>query len=103
MKSTLPRVIVVNEISVHVATGETCYPGEGGFGALWAEVRTNDPAVKDQLEQATSGGQTVAVRCATLDVIGYVTRQELVCSEHLFVLRVSDLVYNAPGNTANGA
>ncbi len=96
----MPEITVVDAISVHVATGETCSPREGGFSAIWAEIRTSDSTVRARLDRARTDSQMVTLRCAMVDVTGKVTRNELIGAECLFVVGVDDLIYRNPGNAA---
>jgi hypothetical protein len=62
--------IIVSDLIVESVTGTTCYPGEGGFSALTAYVKSDDPAIIDQLQRAANEGTSVIVRCAKLEIEG---------------------------------
>ena len=102
MSETLtPPVVVVSDLIVHVATGETCYPGENGFSFHWAEVTTADPVLQQMLSAFADRNTQVLLRCAKLDVIGRITKQERIGSAELFVFRVEDLIYRRSDPVAN--
>jgi hypothetical protein len=67
--SAAPELVVVPELCLKVATGETCYPGENGFASHWAEVSTIDSNLIRNLSTLARQERRVLVRCAMLDVI----------------------------------
>jgi hypothetical protein len=69
--------IIVSDLIVESVTGATCYPDEGGFSALTAYVRPDDPAIIDQLRRAANEGASVIVRCAKLEVEGRVGKLQV--------------------------
>jgi hypothetical protein len=95
--SVAPEVIIVPELSLQVATGETCYPDESGFAAHWAEVSTADPNLVRSLSEVARQKRRVLLRCAMLDVIGRVTKQEQANGVSRFIVSVDDLTYRRPG------
>ena len=86
--------VLVPELAVRVVTGETCYAGEGGFSGVSAEVTAKDPEAVRALRVATHGGEVV-LRCARLEVVGRLTKNEKVEGGERFVFIVSNLVYHA--------
>jgi hypothetical protein len=60
--------IIVSDLIVESVTGTTCYPDEGGFSALTAYVKSDDPAIVGQLRTAANEGAKVIVRCAKLEI-----------------------------------
>ena len=97
---TLP-VVVVSDLIVHVATGETCYAGENGFSFHWAEVTTEDPVLQETLSSFADRDTQVLLRCARLDVVGRVTKQEKIGAAELFVFRVEDMIFRPTGRIEN--
>jgi hypothetical protein len=102
MEPAMSQVEVMDELSVHVVTGETLYAGENGFASMWGEAKTNDPAVRVRLQNAIAGEHAVTLRCAMIDVIGKI-RQKEAGDESRFIVSVNDLTYRNPGSAANGA
>lgn len=96
-----PPVIVVSDLIVHVATGETCYAAEKGFSFHWAEVTTADPLLQQSLSAFVNGDTQVVLRCAKLDVFGRITKQERSGSAELFVISVEDLIYRQSDQVGN--
>jgi len=64
--------IIVSNLRVESVTGPTCYAGENGFSALTAYVKSDDPAIVNQLRKAAEEGITVTIKCATLEIEGRV-------------------------------
>jgi hypothetical protein len=64
--------IIVSNLRVESVTGPTCYAGENGFSALTAYVKSDDPAIVNQLRKAGEEGTTVTIKCATLEIEGRV-------------------------------
>ena len=88
-----PQVIVVSNLIVHAATGETCYPGENGFSAHWAEVTTMDPVLQTTLSALAEEKTQVLLRCALLDVTGRMTRVERTKDGTRFIVSIDGLFY----------
>ena len=91
-----PQVVVVSDLIVQVASGETCYPGENGFSAHWAEVTTADPVLQKRLSALAEGKTQVLLRCAMLDVTGRMTKLERTKDGTRFVFSIDDLFYRKP-------
>ena len=87
------KVIVMPKLTVQVVTGETCYPGEGGFSAIYAEATPETASLVDQLSRARETGEVVTLRCAALDVTGKITNCRRKLTRKIFVLSIDDLVY----------
>jgi hypothetical protein len=64
--------IIVSNLIVESVAGATCYPDEGGFSALTAYVKPDDPETIDRLRRAANEGARVIVRCAKLEIEGRV-------------------------------
>jgi hypothetical protein len=91
-----PQVVVVSELIVQAATGETCYPGENGFSAHWAEVTTTDPVLQQRLSALADEKAQVLLRCALLDVTGRMTKVERTKDGTRFVFSIDDVFYRRP-------
>jgi hypothetical protein len=91
-----PQVVVVSNLLVGVTTGQTCYPGENGFSAHWAEVTTKDRALEQTLSALADRKAQVVLRCAMLDVTGWVTKLETTDGGIRFVFSIDDLFYRNP-------
>lgn len=104
--STVPP-ITVSHLNVESVTGPTCYPGENGFSALTAYVKSDDPAIIGQLRKAANEGSSVIVRCARLEIEGRVGNLEVTTGEMkgavaITIDKLRDLKPNveaAPGNS----
>jgi hypothetical protein len=96
-----PPVVVVSDLIIHVAAGETCYPGENGFCAHWTEVNTTDPVLERRLLALAEGKTQVLLRCAMLDVTGRMTEVERTKDGTRFVFSISDLFYRRPAVPRN--
>jgi len=88
--------IVVPDICIKVVTGPTCYPDEGGFAAIYAELVTNDKSLIATLTSAMPESGEIGLRCAGLDVIGRVTKVVPDKAGKKIVLAVEDLRYRKP-------
>jgi len=91
-----PQVVMVPDLIVQVATGGTCYPGENGFSAHWAEVTTTDSVLLQRLSTLAEGKTQVLLRCATLDITGRMTKIEKTKDGTRFVFSIDDLFYRKP-------
>jgi hypothetical protein len=91
------RIITVPKLSVEVVTGDTCYPAEGGFSAIFAEVTPDDARIERQLVQAQERKLTITLRCAMLDATGRITTSRSKGKTRTFVLSVEDMTYRKPG------
>ena len=92
------RIITVPKLSLEVVTGDTCYPGEDGFSAIFAEVTPEDVGLRRQLAQAQENELTVTLRCAMLDVTGRITNSRKEAGDKIFVLSIEDMTYRKPGD-----
>ena len=92
------RIITVPKLSVDVVTGDTCYPGEDGFSAIFAEVTPEDVDLQRQLAQAQENELTVTLRCAMLDLTGQITNSREETEGKIFVLSIEDMTYRKPGD-----
>lgn len=92
--------IIVSNLRVESITGPTCYAGENGFSALTAYVKSDDPAVVQQLHRASDKGATVMLRCAALEIEGRVTnlRVKIEGMEDAIAIRIDELRYFKPGS-----
>jgi hypothetical protein len=87
------HIHLVPELTIRVVTGETCYAGEGGFSATYAEVAPDDASLVGQLSHARETGEVVTLRCAALDVTGRITNCRRKLTKKIFVLSIEDLTY----------
>ncbi len=90
-------VIQVPNLTVEVVTGETCYPGEGGFSAISATVAAEDADVVRELSEARKRDMVITLRCAMLDVTGKITKCIAEAGKQVFVMPIDDLTYRRPG------
>jgi hypothetical protein len=96
-----PILLVVPEMTVRVATGQTCYPDENGFSAHWVEVSTADPSLVRTLATIARQDNRVLLRCAMFDVTGRVTKHEEENGVSRFVVSIEALTYRRPGYVSN--
>jgi hypothetical protein len=87
------KILVVPKLTVEVVTGETCYPGENGFSATYAELVPDDASLIGQLSDARESGEVITLRCAALDVTGKITNCRRKLTKKIFVLSIDDLTY----------
>ena len=90
-------MIQVPTLTVEVVTGETCYPGEGGFSSISATIAPADADLVQQLSQARKRGDVITLRCAMLDVTGKITNCISDAGKQVFVMVIDDLTYRRPG------
>ena len=90
------KILSVPELTVKVVTGETCYLGENGFSAHYAETAPEDSSIVEQLSEARKHGHFVTLRCSCLDVSGKITNRRLENGRDIFVLSIDDLTYRKP-------
>ena len=90
------KILSVPELTVKVITGETCYPGENGFSAHYAETAPEDSSIVEQLSDARKHGHVVTLRCSCLDVSGKITNRRSESGRDIFVLSIDDLTYRRP-------
>ena len=90
-------MIPVPNLTVEVVTGETCYPGEGGFSSISATVAPEDADLIRQLSQARKQGNVITLRCAMLDVTGRITNCIAKAGKQVFVMVIADLTYRRLG------
>jgi hypothetical protein len=90
------NIIVVPQLGVRVVTGDTCYPHENGFSAIYAEVAAEDASLAEQLSQAQQDGRVVTLRCAMLDVVGKISKCSVISGVKTFVLLIEDMTYRKP-------
>jgi hypothetical protein len=90
------KILSVSELTVKVVTGETCYPGENGFSAHYAETAPEDSSLVEQLSEAREHGHVVTLRCSCLDVTGKITNRRSESGRDIFVLSIDDLTYRRP-------
>ena len=90
------QIIVVPELTVRVVTGETCYPGEGGFSSHSAETSPQDPELIEKLTTARQTKEKITLRCSTLDAIGTISNIRTEDDTKIFVLWVDDIIYRNP-------
>lgn len=89
-------MIQVPALSVEVVTGETCYPGEGGFSSISATIAPKDADLARQLSQAQKRGDVITLRCAMLDVAGKITNCISDAGKQVFVMVIDNLTYRRP-------
>ena len=90
-------MIQVQKLTVEVVTGETCYPGEGGFSSISATIAPEDADLVRQLSQAQKRGDVITLRCAMLDVTGKITNCISDAGKQAFVMVIDDMTYRRPG------
>lgn len=90
-------IIKVPSLLVQVVTGDTCYPGEDGFSAIYAEVTLDDADLQRELLRSQEGKLLITLRCAVLDVAGHITSYRTEDKTKTFVVAVKDLTYRKPG------
>jgi hypothetical protein len=90
------QILRVPTLTIHVVTGETCYPGEGGFSATYAEVVPDDASLARHLSHARETGEVVTLRCAAIGVTGKITNCRRKLMKKIFVLSIDDLTYRRP-------
>lgn len=90
------KILVMPKLSVEVVTGDTCYPAEGGFSAIYAKVAPDDASLVRQLSHAQEHGDTITLRCAMLDATGKITKSALDDGRKVFVLSIDDITYRRP-------
>ena len=90
------KLFSVSKLSVQVLTGDTCYPHENGFSAIYAEVIAEDSGLIEALASAQKEAEVITLRCAMLDVTGRITN--LISEEGVnrFVLSIDYLAYRKP-------
>ncbi len=88
--------LIVEKLFVRVVTGETCYPGEGGFSSVSAEAIAGDSDLERKLSLAQEKGDIVTLRCANIDVTGPITNCREEDETRIYVLLIEDLVYRKP-------
>ena len=87
------QILLVPELTIKVVTGQTCYAGEGGFSATYAEVAPDDAGLVGQLSHAREAGEVITLRCAAIDVTGKITNCRRKLTKKIFVLSIDDLTY----------
>jgi hypothetical protein len=87
------KILSVPELTVKVVTGDTCYPGENGFSAHYAETAPEDSSLAEQLSEARKHGHVITLRCASLDVTGKITNCRSESGRDVFVLMIDDMTY----------
>jgi hypothetical protein len=87
------KILLVPKLTVQVVTGDTCYPGENGFSAHYAEIAPENSSLVEQLSDARNHGHVVTLRCASLDVTGKITNCRSESGRKVFVLVIDDMTY----------
>ena len=91
----MSQMIPVRALRIEAATGATCYAGENGFFAAWAEIRDDDVDVVRVLEQHAKQGSTVTVSCGILEVTGSISRREGGDAGSALVVRIDAIRYGS--------
>jgi hypothetical protein len=63
-------VPIVRSLRIHAVSGDTLYPDENGFSAVWGEVDSDDAAITNVLDQVLQVGTAVSLRCGALEITG---------------------------------
>lgn len=90
------KVLVMPKMTVKIVTGETCYPGEGGFAAIYAEAAPDETTLVAELSHAQEHGEIITLRCSAVDVTGKITKCRPEGGKSVFVLSIDDMSYQ-PG------
>jgi hypothetical protein len=86
--------IEVAGISLQVATGDVSHdPHRQGFAAIYATFEVVDSSLIDRLLRTADEKASVTVRCAMLDIVGTISKNERSRNGANFVLAVTDVVY----------
>jgi hypothetical protein len=67
---------IVPALRLEAVSGNTLYPSEGGFSAVWGEVESDDAVLTQTLDRALEDGESVTLRCGKLEVSGKLDRCE---------------------------
>ena len=87
--------LIVTYLRVESVSGPTCYADEGGFSALTAYVRSDDPEIVNQLRKAAGERNRVIIRCAKLEIEGNVGNLQVEADgmKDLIAINIDDLRY----------
>jgi hypothetical protein len=90
------KIILIPTLTVEVVTGDTCYPGEGGFSSICAKIEPVDANLAGQLSHVQERGDVITVRCAMLDATGRITNCISDGGKQVFVMVIDNLTYRRP-------
>jgi hypothetical protein len=90
----MSNAIIVQKLIVYVETGEAQDDPYGqGFSAIYAEATVQKNDLLKQLANTKKKNEVITLRCAMLEITGYITK---VLPDKKLILSVENVIYHKP-------